>query len=163
MPSPALHRALPAKRQPIPPSIKNGPSQGEIFPAGGGGIRGLGWWVRPIRVPGFPSSQVSRARSMAPLSWRHHTLLQALLHRGPLSERDFHAVFAGVSGKNPGTPYALLPSRRLSRSILSTRHGPTSARRNASLQLPCRAYLYSLYSHAGGGACKHKQLQAAAA
>lgn len=53
--------------------------------------------------PRFPSSQVSRARSMAPLSWRHHTLLQALLHRGPLSERDFHAVFAGVSGKNPAT------------------------------------------------------------
>ncbi|XP_066383115.1 uncharacterized protein [Miscanthus floridulus] len=40
---------------------------------------------------------------MAPLSWRHHTLLQALLHRGPLSERDFHAVFAGVSGKDPAT------------------------------------------------------------
>jgi hypothetical protein len=39
---------------------------------------------------------------MAPLSWRHHTLVQALLTRGPLSERDFHAVFAGVSGKNPG-------------------------------------------------------------
>ncbi|KAL6640734.1 hypothetical protein ACP70R_021857 [Stipagrostis hirtigluma subsp. patula] len=40
---------------------------------------------------------------MAPLSWRHHTLLQALLSRGPLSERDFHAVFAAVSGKNPAT------------------------------------------------------------
>ncbi|KAG2559787.1 hypothetical protein PVAP13_8KG009400 [Panicum virgatum] len=40
---------------------------------------------------------------MAPLSWRHHTLLQALLTRGPLSERDFHAVFAAVSGKNPAT------------------------------------------------------------
>ncbi|AQK38808.1 uncharacterized protein LOC100274498 [Zea mays] len=40
---------------------------------------------------------------MAPLSWRHHTLLQSLLHRGPLSERDFHAIFAGVSGKNPAT------------------------------------------------------------
>ncbi|CAN6373937.1 unnamed protein product [Urochloa humidicola] len=38
---------------------------------------------------------------MAPLSWRHHTLLQALLTRGPLSERDFNAVFAAVSGKNP--------------------------------------------------------------
>jgi hypothetical protein len=46
---------------------------------------------------------------MAPLSWRQHTLLQALLHRGPLSERDFHAVFAGVSGKDPSTPSALLP------------------------------------------------------
>jgi hypothetical protein len=40
---------------------------------------------------------------MAPLSWRHHTLLQALLSRGPLSERDFHAVFAALSGKNPAT------------------------------------------------------------
>ncbi|OEL18232.1 hypothetical protein BAE44_0020748 [Dichanthelium oligosanthes] len=43
---------------------------------------------------------------MAPLSWRHHTLLQALLTRGPLPERDFHAVFAAVSGKDPGT-YAI--------------------------------------------------------
>jgi hypothetical protein len=40
---------------------------------------------------------------MAPLSWRHHTLLQALLTRGPLSDRDFRAVFAAISGKNPGT------------------------------------------------------------
>lgn len=40
---------------------------------------------------------------MAPLSWRHHTLLQALLSRGPLSERDFHALFTAISGgKNPG-------------------------------------------------------------
>ncbi|CAN6335451.1 unnamed protein product [Urochloa humidicola] len=40
---------------------------------------------------------------MAPLSWRHHTLIQALLTRGPLSERDFHAVFTTVSGKDPAT------------------------------------------------------------
>ncbi|KAJ1273999.1 hypothetical protein BS78_05G029600 [Paspalum vaginatum] len=40
---------------------------------------------------------------MAPLTWRHHALLQALLSRGPLAERDFHAVFAAVSGKNPAT------------------------------------------------------------
>ncbi|XP_062204660.1 uncharacterized protein LOC133906702 isoform X2 [Phragmites australis] len=40
---------------------------------------------------------------MAPLSWRHYTLLQALLSRGPLSETDFHAVFAAISGKNPAT------------------------------------------------------------
>uniref|UniRef100_J3N5Q8 Non-structural maintenance of chromosomes element 1 homolog n=1 Tax=Oryza brachyantha TaxID=4533 RepID=J3N5Q8_ORYBR len=41
---------------------------------------------------------------MPPLSWRHHTLLQALLSRGPLSERDFHALFAAVSGgKYPAT------------------------------------------------------------
>jgi non-structural maintenance of chromosomes element 1 len=51
---------------------------------------------------------------MAPLSWRHHTLLQALLSRGPLSEREFHAVFAALSGKNPGKPsslYASLPDK----------------------------------------------------
>jgi hypothetical protein len=58
---------------------------------------------------------------MAPLSWRHHTLLQALLHRGPLSERDFHAVFAGISGKDPCTPSALLSPLILSRSLLCTR------------------------------------------
>ncbi|KAG0528551.1 hypothetical protein BDA96_05G021800 [Sorghum bicolor] len=40
---------------------------------------------------------------MAALSWRHHTLLQALLTRGPLSDRDFRAVFAAVSGKKPAT------------------------------------------------------------
>jgi hypothetical protein len=42
---------------------------------------------------------------MAPLSWRHHTLLQALLSRGPLPESDFHAIFTAISGKNPGTPH----------------------------------------------------------
>jgi len=43
---------------------------------------------------------------MAPLPWRqrHHTLLQALLSRGPLAEPDFHAVFAAVSDRDPGTP-----------------------------------------------------------
>ncbi|KAG8050737.1 hypothetical protein GUJ93_ZPchr0009g1301 [Zizania palustris] len=41
---------------------------------------------------------------MAPLSWRHHTLLQALLSRGPLPECDFHALFSAISGgKNPAT------------------------------------------------------------
>ncbi|ONM19966.1 embryo defective 1379 [Zea mays] len=40
---------------------------------------------------------------MAPLPWRqrHHTLLQAQLSKGPLSERDFRVVFAAISGKNP--------------------------------------------------------------
>ena len=47
---------------------------------------------------------------MAPLSWRHHTLLQALLTRGPPSDRDFRAVFAAISGKNPGTPSACSPT-----------------------------------------------------
>jgi hypothetical protein len=32
---------------------------------------------------------------------QHHTLLQALLSWGPLSERNFPAVFAAISGKNP--------------------------------------------------------------
>jgi hypothetical protein len=46
---------------------------------------------------------------MAPLSWRHHTLLQVLLSRGPLSERDFHALFSAISGgKNPGICFCLL-------------------------------------------------------
>jgi hypothetical protein len=77
---------------------------------------------------------------MAPLSWRHHTLLQALLTRGPLPERDFHAVFAGVSGKNPGTPSAplCLPACLLALllSLLFARRSPTGARRNAPV--PCR-------------------------
>nr|TKV91142.1 hypothetical protein SEVIR_9G074900v2 [Setaria viridis] len=42
---------------------------------------------------------------MAPLPWRqrHHTLLQALLSRGPLAEPDFHAIFAAVSDRQPAT------------------------------------------------------------
>ncbi|KQJ92457.1 non-structural maintenance of chromosomes element 1 homolog [Brachypodium distachyon] len=41
---------------------------------------------------------------MAPLTWRHHTLLQALLSRGPLPEPDFHALFTDMTGgKNPAT------------------------------------------------------------
>ncbi|KAJ4780127.1 Non-structural maintenance of chromosomes element [Rhynchospora pubera] len=38
---------------------------------------------------------------MAGLTWRYHTLIQALLSRGPLKEEEFHEVFIGVSGKNP--------------------------------------------------------------
>ena len=57
----ALRRALPAKRQPNPPSPKNPPStEGEILPAGGGGvIRRVGWWVLPIRArgPHFPPGE----------------------------------------------------------------------------------------------------------
>ncbi|XP_072991624.1 uncharacterized protein [Typha latifolia] len=45
---------------------------------------------------------------MAPLSWRHHALIQALLSRGPLKEEEFYAVFTGVSGKNPVTYRSLL-------------------------------------------------------
>ncbi|XP_043706890.1 non-structural maintenance of chromosomes element 1 homolog [Telopea speciosissima] len=40
---------------------------------------------------------------MPELSWRHHTLVQALLSRGPLKEVDFHQVFMGVTGKSPGS------------------------------------------------------------
>ncbi|CAH1441546.1 unnamed protein product [Lactuca virosa] len=37
---------------------------------------------------------------MPPLSWRHHTLIQALLSRGPLKEKDFDAIFSDVTGKS---------------------------------------------------------------
>ncbi|XAR60434.1 hypothetical protein NMG60_11033807 [Bertholletia excelsa] len=40
---------------------------------------------------------------MPSLSWRHQTLIQALLSRGPLKEQEFHSIFSGVTGKNPGT------------------------------------------------------------
>ncbi|KAJ9558982.1 hypothetical protein OSB04_013596 [Centaurea solstitialis] len=36
---------------------------------------------------------------MAPLCWRHHTLIQALLSRGPLKEKEFHSIFSDVTGK----------------------------------------------------------------
>ncbi|KAL6009740.1 hypothetical protein ACLOJK_000169 [Asimina triloba] len=39
---------------------------------------------------------------MAELNWRHHTLIQSLMSGGPLKEPDFHSIFAGVIGKNPG-------------------------------------------------------------
>ncbi|KAJ0612326.1 hypothetical protein HanHA300_Chr01g0026281 [Helianthus annuus] len=39
---------------------------------------------------------------MPPLSWRHHTLIQAVLSRGPLKEKDFHSIFADVTGKTLG-------------------------------------------------------------
>ncbi|XP_065867575.1 uncharacterized protein [Euphorbia lathyris] len=38
---------------------------------------------------------------MAVLNWKHHTLIQSLMMRGPLKEADFHKVFSGVTGKNP--------------------------------------------------------------
>ncbi|KAL6499582.1 hypothetical protein OROGR_027492 [Orobanche gracilis] len=40
---------------------------------------------------------------MAPLSWRHHTLIQALLSRGPLREDDFRSIFSQVTKKSPGS------------------------------------------------------------
>lgn len=39
---------------------------------------------------------------MAVLSWKHHVLIQSLLSRGPLSEKEFHSIFTGVTG-NSGT------------------------------------------------------------
>lgn len=39
---------------------------------------------------------------MPPLSklcWRHHTLIQALLSRGPLKEKEFQSIFFDVTGK----------------------------------------------------------------
>lgn len=38
---------------------------------------------------------------MAPLGWRHHTLIQALMSRGPLEEKEFRSIFSGITGKNP--------------------------------------------------------------
>ncbi|VVB16908.1 unnamed protein product [Arabis nemorensis] len=40
---------------------------------------------------------------MVSLSWKHHTLIQALISRGPLKEKEFHSIFTGVTGRNPGT------------------------------------------------------------
>ncbi|KAK8601511.1 hypothetical protein V6N12_051341 [Hibiscus sabdariffa] len=40
---------------------------------------------------------------MAVLSWKHHTLIQTLLERGPLLEKDFHSIFTAITGQNPGT------------------------------------------------------------
>ncbi|XP_052204793.1 uncharacterized protein LOC127809770 [Diospyros lotus] len=38
---------------------------------------------------------------MSSLSNRHHTLIQALLSRGPLKEQEFYSIFSGVTGKTP--------------------------------------------------------------
>ncbi|CAD5332316.1 unnamed protein product [Arabidopsis thaliana] len=40
---------------------------------------------------------------MASLSWKHHTLIQALISRGPLKEKEFHSIFTAVTGRNPVT------------------------------------------------------------
>ncbi|XP_016513792.1 uncharacterized protein LOC107830679 [Nicotiana tabacum] len=37
---------------------------------------------------------------MPTLSWRQHTLIQALLYRGPLKENDFKSLFFKVTGKS---------------------------------------------------------------
>lgn len=40
---------------------------------------------------------------MTELTWKHHAIIQALLSRGPLKEKDFYSMFNGLTGKNPGT------------------------------------------------------------
>ncbi|PON59183.1 Non-structural maintenance of chromosomes element [Parasponia andersonii] len=40
---------------------------------------------------------------MTELHWKHHTLIQALLSRGPLKQDEFHRIFKGLTGKTPGT------------------------------------------------------------
>ncbi|XVF20195.1 hypothetical protein REPUB_Repub11eG0177000 [Reevesia pubescens] len=40
---------------------------------------------------------------MAVLNWKHHALIQSLLERGPLTEKEFHSMFTGITGQNPGT------------------------------------------------------------
>ncbi|KAI3461045.1 hypothetical protein Pfo_017708 [Paulownia fortunei] len=44
---------------------------------------------------------------MPPLSWRHHTIIQALLSRGPLKEDDFRSIFSQVTGKTSGSQQQL--------------------------------------------------------
>lgn len=39
---------------------------------------------------------------MPELNWRHHTLIQSLLSRGPLEYDEFHKIFEGVTGRKPG-------------------------------------------------------------
>ncbi|CAN6443189.1 unnamed protein product [Victoria cruziana] len=35
------------------------------------------------------------------MDWKHHTVIQSLLSRGPLKESAFHSLFADLTGKNP--------------------------------------------------------------
>ncbi|KAK4441511.1 hypothetical protein Salat_0486000 [Sesamum alatum] len=44
---------------------------------------------------------------MAPLSWRHHALIQSLLSRGPLEEDDFRSIFSQLTGKTSGSQQQL--------------------------------------------------------
>ncbi|KAL1204267.1 hypothetical protein V5N11_021679 [Cardamine amara subsp. amara] len=39
---------------------------------------------------------------MVSLNWKHHTLIQALISRGPLKEKEFQSIFTGVTGRNSG-------------------------------------------------------------
>ncbi|XP_058107578.1 uncharacterized protein LOC131251088 [Magnolia sinica] len=40
---------------------------------------------------------------MAELSWKHHTLIQALMSSGPLKESELLSIFGCITGKNPGS------------------------------------------------------------
>ncbi|KAL3518987.1 hypothetical protein ACH5RR_021576, partial [Cinchona calisaya] len=42
--------------------------------------------------------------SLTTLSSKDHTLIQALLSRGPLKESEFRSIFNQVTGKSPGWP-----------------------------------------------------------
>ncbi|GAB2214809.1 hypothetical protein Droror1_Dr00019173 [Drosera rotundifolia] len=37
------------------------------------------------------------------LTWKHHTLIQSLLSRGPIASVDFHKIFESVTGRHPVT------------------------------------------------------------
>jgi len=50
---------------------------------------------------------------MASLSWKHHTLIQALISRGPLKEKEFHSIFTAVTGRNPGLALLLFNTIRM--------------------------------------------------
>ncbi|KAL9228655.1 hypothetical protein vseg_004210 [Gypsophila vaccaria] len=39
---------------------------------------------------------------MPELNWKHHTLIQSLLSRGPIPDNEFNKMFEVVTGKNPG-------------------------------------------------------------
>ena len=45
---------------------------------------------------------------MSVLNWKHHTLIQALMSRGPLTEDELFNIFADVTGKNP-SKYFVFP------------------------------------------------------
>lgn len=37
---------------------------------------------------------------MSQLSWKHHTVIQALLSRGPLKESEFHSIYKEITGRS---------------------------------------------------------------
>ncbi|AQK40554.1 P-loop containing nucleoside triphosphate hydrolase superfamily protein [Zea mays] len=62
--------------------------------------------------------------SMASLSSKHHVLIQVLLARGPLSERDFHAFIDGAFGKNTALGTKRLASEDLANDWDNKRLNP---------------------------------------